>query len=680
MRIHTTLILLILLAINNYAEGFLSSPAMTPPIIAITYDNEIINPSSTLKIGVDIPKGWKINSNKLVDEFLIPSSINATATGITFGKPIFPIPDTLYIKSLNMKNSVFQDSIVIQIPIKKMASNADPLSTTINFQYQACNNKICIAPTSITKSITEKSLFSNIEPQATISNSKSQAIDQVTQIDSSKTNSKSIASTTSIKLNKTNSITEKNILPNSDKKIKTNNFKNKLRSQALAGIDNLQKEPKSETENIPTPSLIYMLLLAFIGGLILNLMPCVLPVLSIKIMSLAKQSHESKARLISLSSMMTLGVLSSFWILSIIIISLKSAGENVGWGFQFQNTWFLISMILLMVIVSANLFGLFELILPGQSTSKMDNASKKEGFVGAFFTGVFMTLLSTPCSAPFLGVALGYAFIQPGYIIILFFSFIGLGLASPYMILSLFPKALRFMPKPGNWMILLRQFMAFPILLTALWLASVLAHSVSIDSIFYLSVIALIITLGLWIYGSFIQPKQLVIKSFVFLALLILIIGILINITLKPSLEITNQKSINTVLKNTKGKTDNLDAFIGQDKWLNWSPQIMNKVLQKEAIIFLDFTAEWCVTCKANEAAIINTNSTKKLFQENNVIKIKADWTKPSPEITKELQKFNRSGVPLYVVYSRKTKETLVLPEIITKNILFNAIKQASNN
>ncbi|MFZ4712082.1 MAG: thioredoxin family protein [Bacteriovoracaceae bacterium] len=397
-------------------------------------------------------------------------------------------------------------------------------------------------------------------------------------------------------------------------------------------------DANSVTEN-SQQSLLYFMLFAFLGGLILNLMPCVLPVISLKLYSLLKQQNESDNRILKHNLSYTSGILTCFLLLAAIIISIKKSGEDIGWGFQLQSPTFLILMIVLLFVFCLNLFGLFEFMTPGGRT--IGNKEVKGGFIGDFFSGVFATVLSTPCSAPFLGTALTFAFTTSYLNIVLIFMMIGLGLAFPFLITGFFPALAHFLPKPGLWMEHLKKFLGFTLLLTALWLYDVLfANNPPASLLNFVN-----LTLSLLFFGFYLRktmPKNKIL-GLVFIVLAMTTLALSMKISMQ-----VNSKS--EVIEVTQG-------------WENFSEEKLNSY--NDQVVFIDFTADWCFTCKVNEKLLLNTSRFKEFALKNQMVLMKGDWTKKDDNITQFLKRYNIFGVPAYFV-KKKNGEIIFLGELVT--------------
>lgn len=394
-----------------------------------------------------------------------------------------------------------------------------------------------------------------------------------------------------------------------------------------------------------TNSIVYYLALAFIGGLILNVMPCVLPVISIKLFGLVKYKNESHKKILKHNLFYTLGILFTFLALATIVLSLKSIGSQVGWGFQLQSPNFIAIMIIGLFIFSLNLFGLFEFSTPGGSS--LGNVTTTEGFSGDFLSGVLATVLSTPCSAPFLGTALTFAFTSSTMEIYLIFTMIGLGLAFPFILTAAYPKLVAFLPKPGNWMNTVKKVLGVTLLLTTIWLLDV--YNALVDGSSHL------IKLGgalVFIYAGFLLLRKK--EKWISGASFLLALGIFVNISTTAVVASAEEQTALIRDKQSKG----LD-------WQPWSEARMTEHKTNQQAVFIDFTAKWCFTCKVNEKLVLDTDGFKNLVQENNIKLLIGDWTKRDEVIGSFLRKNGLVGVPAYFI--QKKDGTLVnLGETVT--------------
>ena len=416
--------------------------------------------------------------------------------------------------------------------------------------------------------------------------------------------------------------------------------------------------PDATTAPAPSPqSLLSLLGFAFLGGLILNLMPCVLPVIALKIFGFVHQAGEAPERVFRLGLAFAAGVFAFFLGLAAIVSAFQLAGRGLSWGFQFQNPYILLVLIALVFIFALSLFGVFEVTLGGDAATRLDAVARRDGAAGAFTQGLFTTLLGTSCTAPFLGPALGFAFAQPPHLVFLVFAVIAAGMALPYVLLTWKPAWMRFLPKPGAWMERLKQFMGFILMAVAVWLLGVLAESHGVAAA--TGAIAFLLALGLacWIYGSFRghAVSWLSIAVIVTAAWFVFIQG---KVSAAPPASAQSA------------------AQPGGIAWEPFTPARLEEALRARQAVFIDFTANWCLNCKYNEKFVIDTEPVRALIAEKKVLMLKADWTNGDPLITEWLKKFNRIGVPVYVIYTAPDEPPVVLPEILTQNILLQALSR----
>ena len=393
---------------------------------------------------------------------------------------------------------------------------------------------------------------------------------------------------------------------------------------------------------------------AFIGGLILNLMPCVFPVLGIKVMGFVEQAQSHRSLLRQQGMAFFAGVMVSFWVLAGLLLALRSAGAAVGWGFQLQSPVFVTALAVLFLLMALNLGGIFEMGLRLQSMAggvKAPNGRSKSG--SAFLSGVLATVVATPCTAPFMGAALGFTLSQPAYVSIAVFSAIAAGMALPVTLLSLAPRWLGYLPRPGAWMETFRQFMAFPLLATVVWLIWVLGAQQGNDGTAKLLTGLVVIALGAWLYGRWQGRKPL----------RALVVGgsiALIGLAVAWPDSAVNSPS---------------PAAFGQAKneWVPFSKEKIVDLRAEGKSVFVDFTATWCITCQVNKRFALDRPEVVAQFRALDIVRMKADWTLQDPLITQALAEFGRNGVPLYVFYP-PTGAARVLPEVLTPSIVLAAI------
>ena len=391
-------------------------------------------------------------------------------------------------------------------------------------------------------------------------------------------------------------------------------------------------------------SLITALIFALIGGLILNLMPCVFPVISLKVLSFVSMGGSSPRKIRNHALVFTVGVIASFMLIALTIVLLKQAGNFVGWGFQLQSPLIvgLLSLVMVfisLVLITDNSFG--------ESLTKLGNIGGSEnGYYSSFLTGVLAVVVASPCTAPFMGAALGYALIQPSGETVPIFLSLSLGFSLPYLLLAANPKLIDFLPKPGDWMVTLKEFFAFPMLATALWLLWVFSLQVNQILVIFLLIGWLLLALNFWIF----QKEYKTINKVIFLG-----ISIFSMIYFLPETEeIETEKNI----------------IIGSAT--EWYEGIEDDLRNKNQPYFINFTAAWCITCQSNEITAFSKDGFKSLLEEKNIEYIKADWTNRNDAITRSLKKYGRSGVPFYVYWEPGFENPKILPAILTDQIIKN--------
>lgn len=395
-------------------------------------------------------------------------------------------------------------------------------------------------------------------------------------------------------------------------------------------------------------SLWLMLLMALIGGAILNLMPCVLPVLSIKVIHLLKHSELSR-RQVRLSFIATAsGIISTFLLLAAVLLALRASGQAVGWGIQFQQPLFIAALAIIVVVFAGNLWGLFEFRLPAFFSSMGADTQNQHSLSTSFAQGALATLLATPCSAPFLGTAIGFAFSQNDLTMLLIFLSLGIGLALPYLLMTLKPEWVYKLPKPGRWMLTLKRIMGLGLLLTAFWLFWVLAD------LLLLTAVLAIASLGL-LWWLFVRQQPL---SWILPVLAIALVPFMPQPELGSSVE-------------AAGDSDD------QLNWVAFEPERIAEYVAKNQVVFVDITARWCVTCVANKVAVINTPTIQAALSEPGILPMLGDWTRPDSRISDFLNQHQRFGIPFNAVYGPGAPEGILLSEILTQEALLAALKQA---
>lgn len=443
---------------------------------------------------------------------------------------------------------------------------------------------------------------------------------------------------------------------------------NEESTTAAPGTDEESMAVAASSASFASPlEYLSMLLFAFIGGLILNIMPCVLPVISLKVFAFVKQAEESKSRILFLGVIYCLGVLASFWAMAGAMVALKAVSGGTNWGALFQYPIFVIAFTAVVFVFALNMLGVFEISAPsGAAIQGMAKLQRREGPVGAFFTGVLATLLATPCSAPILATALGFAFTQPPAGIFIIFTGIGAGLAFPFLLLAAFPAWTKVIPKPGPWMIHFKQVMGFLLLATAIWMLFVVGRLFSSDgggvlAVSYTLVFLLSLGFGCWMINAYIDYSSSLNRKAIVWAIALLIAGFTYAKTIHPTLN---------------PAPPNPEAI----QWVDYTPEALKSNLDDNKLVFMDFTADWCLTCKSNEKFVLETDDVRKALRQAEAVTIKVDFTRQDSAIRQMLEGFGRSGVPLYVIYPPNGGEPIVLPEIITKQIVIEKLQQAASN
>jgi len=407
-------------------------------------------------------------------------------------------------------------------------------------------------------------------------------------------------------------------------------------------------------ERPPLSPLVFVF--AFLGGLILNLMPCVLPVLALKVLSLTRHGAGDRRSGLAQGLWFTAGVLVSFWLLAGLLLLLRAVGEHLGWGFQLQSPGFVILSAALFVVIALNLFGLFEVggSLTGIGGAAALAAGRKGAALASFGGGALAVVVATPCTAPFMGSALGVALVQPPFVALLIFTALGLGMAFPYLVLAANPAWLRFVPKPGGWMESFKQALGFPLLATALWLAWVYGNQAGLDAAVLLLFVLLAIALAGWIYGRWTSPARTPAIRAVATVLAFLIAG----------------ASLSFILTR---KVQPPSAAEAAGAWEKFSPEKVEALRAAGKPVFVDFTAAWCLSCQVNQRTALDVPEVDAAFRRLGVTRMKADWTSSDPVVTAALAAFNRQSVPLYVLYAPGQPPRL-LPEILTPGVVLKAL------
>jgi thiol:disulfide interchange protein len=412
----------------------------------------------------------------------------------------------------------------------------------------------------------------------------------------------------------------------------------------------------------PAQSLLTILALAFGGGLILNLMPCVFPVLSIKVLSLLDHSQGERKTVQLSAAIYTAGVLVSFWILVAVLLALRTAGRSLGWGFQLQAPGFVAFLICLLFVLGLSLIGAFEI-----GTSLMSTGSgltQRGRYSSSFFTGVLATVVATPCTAPLMGAAVGFALGQSPAVSVLVFTVMAIGLASPFLLLSVFPGLTRYLPRPGAWMETLKQLMAFPVFATVIWLLWVLGQQVGVNQLAGLLLTLLVLAIAGWIAGRW--PQSRTAKA--------------VAIVLGLAVTIFSTASVAPLAAGARASSNQSGPRAANE--LRWEPFTAEKLAGYRAAgkpVLVDYTAAWCLTCQVNDRVVFHSPEVQRHLNNSNIALLRADWTSYDPAITASLAEFGRSGIPFYVVYGAKENATPVtLPDgLLTPTSFLENLRKA---
>ncbi len=412
-----------------------------------------------------------------------------------------------------------------------------------------------------------------------------------------------------------------------------------------------------QTAQTSSLSLSVAMLFAFVGGIILNLMPCVFPVLSLKVLGFASHT-ELRGALWGKGVAFAVGAVVAFWALAGLLIALKAAGQELGWGFQLQSPAVIASLALLFFVLALNLTGMFEFgqFVPGSVAAWQS----RKPLLDAFASGLLAVVIASPCTAPFMGAALGYALSQSAATTLAVFTALGLGMALPFLLLSVFPAWRRWLPKPGPWMVRMRQLLAFPLFATVIWLAWVLGLQLDVDAVLRLLIVLLIVALAIWLlrgqggarggWGGGFGLAALAAAAFVAWPLY-----------------------AGSSAVASPGKPGARASSVEQGPWEPYSAQRIAEITAGGKAVFVDFTAAWCVTCQVNKQLVLHKESVLSAFRERGVTLMQADWTRQDPEVTRALNALGRSGVPVYALF-RPGRQPLLLPEVLQESIIRDAL------
>jgi thiol:disulfide interchange protein len=438
-------------------------------------------------------------------------------------------------------------------------------------------------------------------------------------------------------------------------------------SDPQSSLPEPDETPVTEDSSSPWQEVLKYLVFAFLGGLILNITPCVLPILPIRIMAIINQAQQDRSKVFRHVMVYTIGVLISFAVLAAIFIGIQAAGQSAGWGTQNQNPYFGVALLAIVFAFALSLLGVFEINAPGMNTA--NKATSKGGYSGSFFGGIFAFLMAISCTGPFLGAALPFAMKLPPSLIMLFFLMIGLGFAFPFILIGIFPKALKIIPKPGDWMVLFKQLMGFVLLyLVYTMLKTTLAltsGSYLINVLFFL----LILGLAVWLYGRFVRFEYSRLTQWIFtiLAVALIVWGAAVYLPI-------TQKHLSAANVAPVGDEMVQDSH-APEGWYIFSPELHSRLISEGKPVFLDIGAEWCKNCKTNELTVLFSEDIMQDFHDKGVVLLRGDFTRNDPVILQWIIDHDRLGVPFNALYI-PDQEPILFPELLNKNMIREALSQ----
>jgi len=417
----------------------------------------------------------------------------------------------------------------------------------------------------------------------------------------------------------------------------------KINNESYLIKSDVTRNPEKEL----SMSILQAIIFAFVGGIILNLMPCVFPIISLKILSFVSMGGSSRSKIRTHSLLFCMGVIISFLLIALSLLVLKSAGNSVGWGFQLQSPVIVGILSILMFVIGLILLMNIDI---GTSMTKLGKIGMNETkYSSSFLTGILAVVVASPCTAPFMGAAIGYALIQPSFVTLPIFISLGIGFALPYLVLSYKPELVEALPSSGTWMVKLKEFFAFPMFATALWLLWVFSLQTSTNALIELLLVLLLISLLMWFI---INTSKKIIKI-----ILVLMLSSLFIVQVK---NLTNVK--------VKPNKENKNVLI-------WTKDIENDLRSENKAYLINYTAAWCITCQANDKVALSRPNVKKFLKENNIEYIVADWTNKNEDILDALNIYGRSGVPLYIYWKPGMQKSEILPAILSEKIILDALR-----
>ena len=575
---------------------------------------------------VEVAEHWHMNSNQPTLDFLIPTELSLELTAGSSGLEVkYPQHKMLKFPYTEEPIAVYDGRFVVTADFQ-LAKDLPPGKVALKavLGYQACDDKQCLPPSEVEASL-EVVVAAAVEKAGTSGTAETAGTSGTAGTAGTEKAAPVVPAPAPV-------------------------------APAPAAPAPAVSAPAPVAASAELP-LWRILVLALIGGFILNLMPCVLPVLSLKVFGLVKSAGHGRAHLVAGSLATTFGVLFSFWILAGAAVLAGWAGAAVGWGVQFQQPGFVAFLAVVVVLFSLNMWGLFEIPLP-QSLAQLGSSGPRQGLPGHFFSGLFATLMATPCSAPFLGTAIGFALGQPAWVVFVVFTAVGLGLSLPYLALAAMPRVASLLPKPGDWMLTFRNVMGFLLAAAAIWLFYVLAGQVSAERVAFIQLALLLLALATFFlrdaeYGS--ARKKVAVLGIVAASAL----------TVALAAQAPPKKS-----DQVAGKGQHLE-------WVAFDEQEAAKLAAAGRPVFVDFTADWCLTCKANERWVIDTPEIAAAFSRYQVVAMRGDWTNRDDRITTFLKRYGRSAVPFYVLF-RPGAEPHAFGEVLTQASLIAALESSA--
>jgi suppressor for copper-sensitivity B len=548
---------------------------------------------------ITVDEGWHVNSHTPTFEYLIPTVLEIEApTGWEEAIVTYPKGEMESFAFSEEPISVYDGQFLLRaaltVPQDESGQEAD---LAVSLRYQACNDRSCLPPVRA-----ESSLTISLGEQGQPTNGE--YFEDIADL----------------------------IAPD------------------------VTAEPPGSIAESGRRGLLSFLILGVLGGLLLNAMPCVLPVLSLKILGLVKSRGQGRGHVVSGSLATALGILVSFWGLALAAVVARLAGATVGWGVQFQEPTFVTLLAVIVLLFCLNLWGVFEVPLPAK-LANWAATSGGEGLPGHFTAGLFATLLATPCSAPFLGTAVGFALSQSSAVVFATFTAVGLGMALPYLLLAVTPGAVKVLPKPGAWMDHFRSFMGFLLAAAAVWLLYVLSSQVSRERLALIEISLLLVALFLWMRSR--SPKGS-------LWAVTALAGILLSTGGALVLAATSEVPNSVTTSETAHLID----------WVTFDRQEAESLAASGRLVFVDVTADWCFTCKVNERLVLETEEVAQILESYDVVPMKADWTNRNESIAEFLAAHGKYGIPFYLLY-RPGREPHLFSELLTKEAVVSAVTDA---